>query len=118
MGQSSKNNQISQAFPKKTYSFHLEKRQFPVMRLAFVAFALCLLARADCYICPEHDMDFYGYDIIHIRHTRTWQECSALCSRINGCHYWTLLPSYHPTCYLKSSDGGYRRAGGAISGAR
>lgn len=89
------------------------------------------------YFCPEYDVDFVGNDIAYAAGTNSWQSCGEFsfftysnstmvlkCPKILGdickftvenCKVWTW-DREAAMCLLKSSDSGYQRRNGTVSG--
>lgn len=70
--------------------------------------------------CFDYGKDYWGHDLRpgQFKSVGSANACQTECQRDAGCKYWTWVPSYKNSCWLKTGKGQIKYQNGVVSGPK
>ena len=70
--------------------------------------------------CFDRGIDYNGFDLEDGKYvsTESADACQTECKNNDRCKYWSWVPDYHNSCWLKDGKGQTSQSPGIISGPK
>ena len=79
-----------------------------------------IFAADDYEDCFDHGIDYSGFDLEDGKYvsTESAEACQTECKNNDRCQYWSWVPDYHNSCWLKHGKGETSQSPNIISGPK